>query len=457
MFRKNHKRGDRPHPDVIVIGAGVSGLTAAAELAEEGLTVIVLEARDRIGGRIFTLNDVGQQFPVELGAEFIHGQPPEIMETLRHASVPVSEVTGDNWCAENGRLVGCEFFSEVDEILQRMNDDGPDESFAAFLDRCCSGASEEVKKHALGYVSGFNAADPAKVSLHWLVRQMRAEEKIEGDRAFRARGGYKSLLEVLHQRVVKAGVEIRTSTVVRRIEWKPGYVTIDALCGEQPVSLHSNRALVTVPLGVLQARSGDSGAIAFTPPLPQEKSEAIAGMEMGKVFRVVLHFQERFWEDIHPSGNSDRTLGRMSFLFSQNDFFPTWWTAMPDRFPIMTGWAPWHAAERLEADNAPVVARALQTLGGLLGVARTEMEKLLEIAYFHDWQADPLSRGAYSYVKAGAASSPKMLGQPVKDTLYFAGEAADITGNTGTVHGAIASARRAVVEITRLRRTSAAD
>ena len=147
----------------------------------------------------------------------------------------------------------------------------------------------------------------------------------------------------------------------------------------------------------------------------------------------------------------------MSFLFSQDEWFPIWWTAMPDRFPMITGWAPWKSAERLESEAVPVVTRALQTLGGLLGVGTTEMEGLLEIGYFHDWQADPFSRGAYSYVKAGAADAPEILSRPVKDTLFFAGEAADITGNNGTVHGAIASTRRAVVDITRTSRASAAD
>ncbi len=179
---------------------------------------------------------------------------------------------------------------------------------------------------------------------------------------------------------------------------------------------------------------------------------------MGKVLRVVLHFRERFWDRIHPKGSPNKTLDRMSFLFSQDEWFPTWWTAMPDQFPIITGWAPWRSAERLESDSMPVVTRALQNSWvACLGVAHNRNGALLEIAYFHDWQADPFSRGAYSYVKAGAADAPEILSRPVKDTLFFAGEAADVTGNNGTVHGAIASARRAVAEITKTGRASAAD
>jgi monoamine oxidase len=454
---RNDKFGQQDRVDVIVIGAGAAGLVAAVELADTGLSVIVLEARDRIGGRIFTLNDVEQQFPIELGAEFIHGRPSETMDLLRQGKIPIREVDGDNWCAQNGGFSPCDLFSEVDEILQRMNEDGPDESFAEFLKRCCPDASADAKTHALSYVAGFNAADPAQVSVHWLVRQSRAEENIEGERAFRARGGYHSLLDLLQQRVAKARISVRTNTVVHRVAWRPGNVSIDAVCSEQAIKLDASRVLITVPLGVLQARGSEAGAIEFSPALPQEKLDSIAGMEMGKVLRVVLHFRERFWDRIRPPDRNDKTLAKMSFLFSQDNWFPTWWTAMPDRFPIITGWAPWQSAERLESESVPVVARALQTLGGLLGVGNTEMERLLEIAYFHDWQADPYSRGAYSYVKAGFAHAPEVLSRPVKGTLFFAGEAADVTGNNGTVHGAIASARRAIIEIANTRQASAAD
>ena len=439
--------------EVIVIGAGAAGLVAAAELAESGLSVVVVEARERIGGRIYSVTGP-QQFPMELGAEFIHGRPSEILEPLRHGNIPISEVDGENWCVQNSRLTSCNSFSEVDDLLQRMKDDGPDESFETFLGRCCPKASAAAKQRALGYVAGFNAADPARVSVHWLVHQMRAEEKIEGDRAFRARGGYAALLELFRQRVVKAGVRVWTSTVAQRVTWSRGTVSMDAVRAKRPVSLQASSVLVTVPVGVLQARRGDSGAIEFSPTLPQEKLDAIAGLEMGKGVRVVLHFRERFWERVNPQG-SDKTLANASFLFSQDEWFPTWWTAMPEKFPIITGWAAWRCAERIESDSMPVRTRAVERLSGLLGVGTDEIESQLREVHFHDWQADPYSRGAYSYVKAGAADAPEVLSRPVEETLFFAGEAADVSGNNGTVHSAIASARRAVAELTKIRKAFA--
>jgi monoamine oxidase len=138
----------------------------------------------------------------------------------------------------------------------------------------------------------------------------------------------------------------------------------------------------------------------------------------------------------------------MSFLFGQDDWFPTWWTANPAKIPIITGWAPFRSAERLSGKSPSFVAEhSLQTLSTLLRVSQSELEKILEDAHFHDWQTDPYSRGAYSYGKVGANEAQQILTEPIDDTLYFAGEATDTTGNNGTVHGAIASGYRAAQQI----------
>jgi len=315
LAQSNRKSTKDDRVDVVVIGAGAAGLTAAAELSEAGLSVTILEARTRMGGRIYTLNDVGQQFPIELGAEFIHGRPPEIFGPLQQNQIRIREVDGDHWCVEKSRLKSCDFFSEIEKILEKMNDEDPDESFASFLKRCCSDASDKNRQHALGYVAGFNAADPAQVSVHWLVHQMRAEEKIDGDRAFRADGGYQPFLQLLQTRVAQAGVRVQTNTVVRRVAWSPGAASIKAVSANHEFSLHASRALVTVPLGVLQAPAGEPGAIEFVPPLPAQQRDAIASMEMGRVLRIVLHFRERFWAKIR-AGNNGKNLSGLSFLFS---------------------------------------------------------------------------------------------------------------------------------------------
>jgi monoamine oxidase len=439
-------------PDVIAIGAGAAGITASIELARAGLAVTILEARDRIGGRIFTLHDPKCQAPVELGAEFIHGRPPEIWNLLKRREIRITEVDGDNWCMNDGQLDTCDFFSEVDQILEKMDDRKPDQSFLEFLEDCCSKLNlgpqqEEAKKWALGYVSGFNAADPARVGVHWLVKGMRAEEKIEGDRAFRAQHGYTDLIDIFEQQLNETGVAVEKNTVVESIQWEPGQVQIVARGPSGATTFSASRVLITVPLGVLQARADENGAIRCTPHLPEEKQNAINNVMMGKVIRVTLRFRDRFWKDLpRMRKKSGKTMDGLSFLLSHDDWFPTWWTH--EKQPFLTGWAPFHCAERLSGKSESfVVEKALQTLHRLLGVSVPELETLFEHAYFHDWQTDPFSRGAYSYGKVGGDGMEESLGRPIENTLFFAGEATDTRGHNGTVHGAIASGKRAATEI----------
>jgi monoamine oxidase len=435
--------------DMIVIGAGAAGLTAAIRLGAAGVSTLVVEARQRIGGRMFTQRDSASQIPVELGAEFIHGRPPEIWEVLENNHAEISEVEGDSWCNRDGSLLPCDFFSEVEDILQKMDDQRPDESFLGFLNRCCADpkVTAEAKQRALDYVTGFNAADPALVSVHWLVKSMHAEEQIDGDRAFRSRNGYEDLINIFRRQISDAGVSVRTGTVVDTIRWTKRNVEITGTSAIGSFKLAAQRALVTLPLGVLRTPPGTAGAVQFIPSLPTQKIDAIKKLAMGEVIRITLRFRNRFWENIAPDGNS-KTLSNLGFLFTQDDWFPTWWTSMPDRSPVITGWAPFRCAEKLSGKNSEfVIGQALKALSRALSMSTSELENQLEAAYFHDWQNDPYSRGAYSYGTVGSDGLQKALGSQVENTLYFAGEATDVTGNNGTVHAAIASGLRAAAEI----------
>jgi len=442
--------------DVMVIGAGVAGLSAAAALGQAGLAVTVLEARERVGGRIFTVRDPKCDVPVELGAEFIHGRPPEILNLLKSRQVYIQEMEGDNWCSLDGHLSACDFFSDVNQILKKMDDRKPDESFLDFLDGCCPQSANRrqrrAREWAIRYVSGFNAADPALVGVHWLVKGMRAEEKIEGDRAFRAQDGYASLIDIFRRQLDDSGIPVHTNAVVERVQWHPGHAALTVWGPSGASTVSARRVLITVPLGVLQARSDEKGAICFQPDLPEAKKDAIRNVIMGKVIRVTLRFRERFWKDIphtaSSKGKASKTMAKMSFLFSPNDWFPTWWSFLPSESPFLVGWAPFHSAERLSGRSEPfVVEQSIRTLNRVSGVTLQKLNALLENAYFHDWQNDPFSRGAYSYGKVGAKEAQEALASPVENTLFFAGEATDVGGHNGTVHGAIASGRRAATEI----------
>jgi monoamine oxidase len=140
----------------------------------------------------------------------------------------------------------------------------------------------------------------------------------------------------------------------------------------------------------------------------------------------------------------------MSFLQGIDERFPVWWTMMPMRLPMITAWAGGpRAAAMAGMPTDEVTAHAVSSLARQLGVARKTVEGALTGAWTHDWSSDPWSFGAYSYSKVGGSDAAKTLARSVDGTLFFAGEATDAEGRNGTVHGAIASGRRAAAQVSR--------
>src|SRR5690349_13118714 len=428
--------------DVIVIGAEVAGLATAGKLGNAGFKVILLEARDRVGGRILTLHPPSLNFPVELGAEFIHGRSDEIWDIVREAHLETLEVQGEMWCERDDKLSPCgDFFDEVDDILGKLKPSKPDRSFIDFLEGECGQCDEEERERAYSYVEGFHASFPERISVNELVRSTEADQEIDGERAFRLRDGYQALVAQLQGKLNANKVTIHLNTVVKQVTWSHEGVAIQTRgAGGEASEFTARRAVVTLPLPALK-----NGAVQFNPPLDM-KRDAMERLELGMVMRVVLRFRRRFWEDLRDERG--RGMGKMSFLFSGDPYFPTWWTTMPAQEPLLTGWAAGHKAEKLVLKGESFIEE--QVIGALARVLRVErrvIEQELEACYMHDWQADPFSRGAYSYAVVGGENAANELSKPVEGTLFFAGEATDYTGHNGTVHGAIRSGRRAAKEL----------
>ena len=408
--------------DVVIVGAGVAGLAALRELNRAGVKALCLEARARIGGRILTVHDPLSPVPIELGAEFIHGRPPEIWNIVETAPLTVYDCTERALHIKNGRIQNrSDAWLPVDEIMAEMEkaaESGPDQSFEGFLKS--TSHSADAKELATSYVEGFNAARADVIGIASLAQDARSADAIDGDRAFRLMNGYDSIPQYL------LDGEVRLNSIVENIEWSSTGVTVHnrSAINAQEERIKCRRAIVTVPLGVLQA-----GSISFDPQ-PIEILKAAHQLEFGQVVRVILRFRERVWEQ-KPE------LAEAGFLLSQEPVFPTWWTPLPMRAPIITGWS----AGRKATPDA-TIERAIEQFGHITGISAPA-----EAAYFHDWGKDPFARGAYSYVPAGAMGARETLAQPVADTLYFAGEATETNGHSATVHGAIASGIRAARQI----------
>ena len=399
--------------DVIVVGAGAAGLAAADALARAGRSVLVLEARDRIGGRCWTRRMPGLPAPVELGAEFIHGEAESTLALLTRAGVPGVDSTRTQRFVRGRRLVEGNAFIEAQKAVQHAAVlRKRDLSFADFL------STQELPSRtrllATMMVQGFDAADPARVSAREIAEEWGSGAL--GSSQMRPQGGYGPLLQSL----VSDAFTLELRTKVKEIHWKRGSVEINGV--------HARKAIITLPLGVLK-----SGAVRFLPDL--NKQRAMQGLASGPVIRVAMRFREQFWQERVPG---------VAFFHNPAAPFPTFWTPLPMHAPLLTAWAGGPKAAALAGSSRKqLVQVALASVRAALGRVPP-----LQAARVQDWQADPYSRGGYSYVLVGGQGAREMLRRPLEKTLYFAGEATD-ADEAGTVAGALRSGLRAAREVMR--------
>jgi monoamine oxidase len=422
--------------DVVVIGAGMAGLAAAGRLSAAGVPVTVLEARDRIGGRVHTFHLPGWPVPVEAGAEFVHGESPAIWDPIRAAGLATDEVEDRHWHAPNGRPEPADFETAWEPIaaaLEELSDDLP---FAEFLRRRCPDMPDADRKLATAYAEGFNAADVERLSTRWL-KESDAAVGQGGGPPSRIHDGYGRLAGWLRDQLDPRTAELRLNTAVTAIRWEPGRVEVDCASSAGPATIRAAAAVVALPPGVLRAPPGAPGAVRFTPD-PPGKRAAWDALPMGSVVKVLLRFREPFWLDTAPE---------LTFLHTPGGPFEVWWTTRPVESAVLTGWSGGPPADRLTGlGPRAILGHALDELARSFSLGREQLAELLEDWRVFEWQTDPLTRGAYIYVPVGGEDAVRRLAEPVAATLFFAGEATDVR-LAGTVAGAIASGLRAADEV----------
>jgi monoamine oxidase len=428
--------------DVVVIGAGAAGLAAARELSGAGKRVCLLEARPRLGGRIHTLHVADLPLPVELGAEFIHGQPDETFSIVEAAALIACQLPNNHWRSRDGQWDQIpDFWQRIQKITRPIGKLKHDVSFNDFL-RSRRSLSPRQREEAISFVEGYHAAHADRISAMTLdSSDEEQDDDSGGQKQFRILNGYDAVIEWLRAGLHPERSEVRLETTVRQISWSEGEVTVDCLRGKSEQTVRAAAAIVTVPIGVWKAAREQEGSIRFDPAL-DEKTRAIAKIEVGHVVKIMFRFRERFWEE----RDGDEAV---AFIHSTDRFVPTWWTATPVRSPILTAWAGGHAADGLLADSDEgMIDRVLDSMSKTFRQRRRTIDDLLAGAYSHNWQSDPFSRGAYSYAGVGGSGAHKTLSRPIGSTLFFAGEATNAE-QTGTVAGAIESGVRAAAELLR--------
>lgn len=432
--------------DVVIVGAGVAGLAGMRVLADAGLSVCVLEARDRIGGRIYTMHDDRLPHAIELGAEFVHGSAEDLVEIAQQAGLAPFTVEGDHWRPRGDRLTYAkDYWGEMHKVARYLREDGKDESVADFLARSpggpAAGAARTLTKR---FVEGFHAAELEKMSAKALADGGVPSEDREEQRLMRFPSGYHGIVGWLAHGLDE---QIMTATIVETVEWERGCVTLFARRRGEAFTVRARATIVTAPLGVLFAPAEDHGAISFRPN-PPVLEKMRSKLTMGSVQKIVMLFRERWWTDKLKSLPEDASLDNMSFVHGDTEDYSTWWTLHPAHLPVIVGWAGGPSARRLAGKPEEEKRdRALGALAKNLGVTRRRIESQLVESWTHDWDADVFARGAYSYSLVGGSNAAAQLARGVEDTLWFAGEAADAEGRNGTVNGAIGSGREAAKAI----------
>ncbi|MEP6474524.1 MAG: NAD(P)/FAD-dependent oxidoreductase [Gemmatimonadota bacterium] len=424
--------------DVIIVGAGAAGLTASRRLAEAGLTVLLLEARDRVGGRIWTLDG-----PTELGAEFIHGRRLATLSLLREAGIRNLTAGAEHW-ERNGRTLEPmeDRMPEIHRLLDPAADLATDQSVRQWLDRTVavnpgfSDAAESVCRLA----EQFDAADLARASIIALAEEWSSDATFEAPQG-RPEGGYAPLLDLMVASLDHDRVKLRLESVVRSMKWSGAGVEASIEHRGLRQQARARYAIFTVPLGVLAADAGHPGAIQFEPPL-SDKAEALAGLAMGPALKVLLRYRNRFWESLDGIESRDA-----AFFHIKDAPFRTIWTALPARTPWLTAWLGGPKAAELSQQPDDLIALCAAESVQAVFQGLVDLTGQLIETRFHNWQADPRSLGAYSYVTVGGQQARSALARPLAGTLYFAGEATEDSGEAGTVAGAIISGERAAREI----------
>lgn len=406
---------------IIIVGAGACGLMAARELAKGGKEIVILEARDRVGGRILPLPQNAFKYPAQGGAEFVHGSAPVTRQVMQEAGLTYVPKDGYVWNYNDNQIIqGGRATPHLNEFLDTLKELKEDMTISSFFDKYFSDDNYSVLRNSIfTRVKNYYAGDPERTSTFAVLNDLLSDEEIEG----RIKEGYGAVLDFLVNECVEKKVRIHLNSEVKAIDMKNNDISIACQDGNTCLA---EKVIITVPLPLLYS-------INFNPQIP-EKLAATSQIGFGGAIKIIISFKERWWVNGHSPD-----LKSMNYLVS-NEAISVMWTQYPNETAILTCWlGGTHADKYKDLTENEILEIAYTSLTTMFKVNTSTLKKLTLQSKVMNWYNDPFSKGAYSYPTVETERAIAELKKPVDNRLFFAGEAITNDKVMGTVEAALMS------------------
>ncbi len=396
--------------DVIIIGGGAAGLMAAKLLSADGGKILLLEAKNRLGGRIYRVEDFS--FPAEGGAEFIHGKLKTTFDLIKEASLKKEKIKGQFCRHEKGKWnASNDIVPHWDLLLRKLKSCEKDISIDLFLSEYFHAKKyETLRKQFRRYIEGYDAADPKNTSVIAIRKEMEAEDEDQ----FRPSPDYYALINFLKETFLKNNGIIKTGEPVVKITQGVN-IEVRTTVGRYLCK----KLIIAVPVGVLQSRKSEKSYINF-PPILKNYISAAKKIGNGGVIKFLLEFDEAFW--LEKRFLNEKKIPAPSYIFADT-IIPTWWTQYPSKKPLLTGWIAGPSSYKMKNYSEKKLRKlSIQSLSNIFSMSLTELEIRLKKMIIINWNREPYFLGGYSYPTPATDSAQKFIRKPFENAIYFTGE-----------------------------------